>query len=96
VPRKILGLNRAVHYVARLALRGSEQKKEARHAIATVWGTADQTIRDDVGDFGNRAQALMESLIRQSSHGDRRAFLEAFDADMVDRAVRMSKSAEES
>jgi len=96
VPREIRGLNGAVHYVARLELRGPEKKKEARHDIATAWRTIDETIRDDVVDFGKRAQALMECLIRQSSHGDRRAFLKAFDPDMVDRAVRMCKSVEES
>jgi hypothetical protein len=92
VPREILGLNRAAHYCARLELLGSRQKKEARHDIAMAWRTADATIRDDVGEFGKRAEVLNESLIRQSSHGDRRAFLKAFDADMLDRAARMSKS----
>jgi hypothetical protein len=92
VPREILGLNRAAHYVARLELRGEEQKKEARHAVAMEWRTADATIRDDVADFGKRAQALIERLVLHSNDGDRRAFLQTFDADMVDRAVRMSKS----
>jgi hypothetical protein len=91
VPREILGLNRAVHYLVRLELRGAEQKKAVRHDIATAWQLEDETIRDDVGDFGKRGKALIESLIRQWSRGDRRAFLEVFDADMVDRAVRMRK-----
>jgi hypothetical protein len=91
VPREIRGLNRAAHYVARLELVGEDRRKAVRHEIAMAWETADETIRDDVVDFGKRAQALIERLVSHWSHGDRRAFLEAFDADMVDRAVRMRK-----
>jgi hypothetical protein len=91
-PREIMGLNRAAHYVARLELRGEDHKKEVRHDIAKAWGEmADETIRDDVVDFGKRAQALIERYVLQWSHGDRRAFLVAFDADMFKRAERMRK-----
>jgi hypothetical protein len=90
-PREIMGPNRAAHYLARLELRGEEQKKEVRHYVATAWRTADNTIRDDVVDFGKKAQAHIETFVSQWSRGDRREFLAAFDADMVDRAAQMRK-----
>jgi len=91
VPRKILGLTRAAHCIARLEVLGKERKKEARHDVATAWRTSDATIRDDLGDFGKKAKALIERRVSHLSDRDRRAFLETLNDYMVDRAERMRK-----
>jgi hypothetical protein len=91
VPRKILGLNRAAHCLARSEVLGKDQKKQARHDVAMAWRTSDATIRDDLGDFGKEAKALIERRVSRLSDQDRHAFLEAFHDYMVSQAERMRK-----
>jgi hypothetical protein len=97
VPREILGLNRAFHYLVRLGLLREVKQvklvKRARSEIAAVWGTKEATIKDDFGDFGKDAQRILERIVthEQSRSRNRASVLKDFDSDMTHRAARMSK-----
>ena len=96
VPREILGMNRAAHYLVRLELLEG-RVKETRDAVANVWRVDALTIKDNVGDLGAQAQRVLDKIIddmrgRPDAPG-RHKILEDIDADMEDpRAECMSKN----
>jgi hypothetical protein len=92
VPRKILGMNRAAHYL----VRRERINKDAQGDVAQIWGVAGDTIRDDYGDYGKDARRIVATLIddmfARPEAPPRAKILEDFDADMVERAKRMTKN----
>jgi hypothetical protein len=99
-PRRVEGLNRAVHYLVRLELR-NDRVKDALADVAKVWGASEATIKEDrtnhsvknpreyKRDDANRlaAQIINDTAVRQSK--TRAEVLKAFDADMKHRAKQL-------
>lgn len=92
IPREVLGLNRAVHYLVRLDTEG-DGKAETRQKIGRNWGGASaETIREDFTLYGAAARSVIEELLDtlQKPLGKTRPeLLEALDEDMIYRAAHM-------
>lgn len=97
-PRKVVGLNRAVHFLVRLEMRGSGETKRALSDVAKVWDSTEATIKEDRTTFSVKtpteyrhddAKRIAAQIINDTSvtRGmTRTEVLEAFDADMKRRA----------
>jgi hypothetical protein len=98
-PRRVVGLNRAVHYIVRLEL----QKGAAKRALADVaaaWHAKVTTIQEDCTDYHVKkrsrfaptdAHFIAEQIVGACSINrglSRVAVLKAFDADMKHRAAQ--------
>jgi len=92
---EILGLNRAVHYLTRVAINGSKAKKVAKYDVAEAWGRTDGQIKDDHTKHGKAAQRSLEAIIEYAmsetvfGYSTREAVLTALDSDMHHRAKLM-------
>jgi hypothetical protein len=99
-PRRVVGLNRAVHYIVCLELRKGAAKR-ALADVATVWDAKEATVREDCTDFHVKkrspfaptdAHFIAEQIIAGCSinrHVLRATVLKAFDADMKHRAAQL-------
>ena len=100
-PRRVVGLNRAVHYIVRLEIRGKNKRKHALADVARVWGAKVATIEEDRTDHHVKkrdpfaltdAHYIAEQIIAGCSINrklSRAAVLKAFDADMRNRAKQL-------
>jgi hypothetical protein len=100
-PRRVVGLNRAVHYIVRLEIRGKNEVKRALADVARAWGAKVSTIEEDRTDHHvekrdpfapTDAHFIAEQIIAGCSINrrlTRAAVLKAFDADMRNRAKQL-------
>ena len=95
VPRDVLGLNRALHYVTRFELLGAGRAKEARDQVAKLWATRPATIKDDRSDYFAEVNRIAEALISKAQGEPvtrtRQEALADLDSDLVNRATYMRK-----
>lgn len=101
MPRRVEGLNRAVHYIVRLEIRGKNEVKRALADVAKSWGVSAGTVKEDRTKFHVKKRSpfaptdawfIAEQIIAGCSINrrmTRAAVLEAFDADMRNRAKKL-------
>ncbi len=94
IPREVMGLNRAVHYLVRLEIAANEDKAEARSEVGHIWGKAAATVKEDVVLYGNKARSAIDELLQgleTANRTPRASLLEALDLDMIHRANHMRR-----
>ena len=97
----IVNMNRVAHFLVRrerkTKMGKTQSREESLYEVAEIWKTKSDTVSRDADQLRAKARRIVDNriddLLARPDALPRAKILEDFDADMVDRAARMSSSA---